>query len=105
MLIETAVTPEVGKFVEWEKGQEAVSEFLARGEKDLPPPLSSHFESDLVYLRARLREKASIGVEIYRNDSREYFMQGNVARDFGTPCGNDSICVVEDVSETTHEAR
>ncbi|MBY5983685.1 hypothetical protein KUW18_06205 [Halomonas sp. DP5Y7-2] len=88
------VVPRVGEVIDLREGQRIVEAFLAKGEKNLPPPLSSHYESDFLYLRARLRENASIGTEVYRNDSRDYFTQASVSSNFRKPCENMSDCVV-----------
>lgn len=100
------VTPRVGEIIDSEAGEEMVSGFLALGEKDLPPPLSSHFERSFVYLRASLiRDESSIGTEIVRNDSLEYRFQDKVSKHFNTPCENYTQCILEvDVSTEGGEA-
>ncbi|MCA0973984.1 hypothetical protein LCL99_05845 [Halomonas denitrificans] len=89
------VTSRIGEKVTWENGRSSVSEFLARGEKNLPPPLSSHFESRFVYLQASLlRDSSSVGTEIVENNIPRYKLQEEVSRYFDLPCDNETICVL-----------
>ncbi|MBY6206509.1 MULTISPECIES: hypothetical protein [Halomonas] len=90
------ITPKVGEIIDSRTGEEMVSCFLARGERELPPPLSSHFERAFVYLRASLiRDASSVGTEIVRNDDLKYRLQEDVSRYFNTPCENETQCILE----------
>lgn len=91
------VTERVGEKISVQDGEKMVLEFMALGEEEnFPYPVSTNYPEDLVELFESLRDVASIGTEIVRNNDEVYAMQAPVAQDFSAPCMNRTECIVPD---------
>ncbi|MBY6031383.1 hypothetical protein KUV41_18635 [Halomonas sp. DP8Y7-1] len=88
------VTSRIGELIPWKEGERIVEEFMGRGERGLPRPLSSHYAREFIHLQARLWEKTRVGMPIVRNDSFTYSSQEPISRFFSRACENTTQCVV-----------
>lgn len=90
------ITPEVGgEKINKTSGKKQIQEFLDLGEIDLPiiSGLFTDFDGNLDNFYSQLKDNASKGTKIVRNDMSEYLAQKDISPSFYKPCHNSTECL------------
>lgn len=76
-------------------GEKRIKEFLDFGEADIPilSSVFTDFDGNLTRFYNQLKDNASQGTKIVRNDMSEYLAQSDVSPSFYRPCHNNTECL------------
>lgn len=72
------------------EGKKMVLDFLSKGERVF---LSSNYGNNLKRFYGSLKDRASKGSKIVKNDMADYLTQNDIDNDFYTPCFNNTECI------------